>query len=64
MTVFLHHLPFEACTRIWDVLVLEGDSFLFRTAIAILGVMESRLFFPDQKELLEGARQPSCVDDL
>jgi len=47
------HLPFEACARIWDVLVLEGDSFLYRTAIAVLGVIESRLFFPDRQELLD-----------
>lgn len=52
--MFLEHLPFEACSRIWDVLILEGDAFLFRTAIAILGVMEARLFFPDRKELMEG----------
>jgi len=36
--------------------MLEGDAFLFRTAIAILGVMESRLFFPDRTELLEVLR--------
>jgi len=53
ISVFIHHIPFEMCSRIWDVLILEGDQFLFRTAIAILGIMESRLFFPDRKELLE-----------
>ncbi|KAG9019120.1 hypothetical protein FRB90_006188 [Tulasnella sp. 427] len=53
VAIFLQHLPFEACSRIWDVLILEGDSFLFRTSIAILGVIESRLFFPERKELLE-----------
>lgn len=51
--LFLNHLPFEACARIWDVLLLEGDSFLFRAAIGILAVLESRLFFPDRTELLE-----------
>jgi len=50
--IFLEHLPFETCCRIWDVLILEVDAFLFRTAIAILGVMESRLFFPDRSELM------------
>lgn len=52
--VFLHHLPFEVCVRIWDVLILEGDSFLFKAAIGILSVLESRLYFPDRKELMEG----------
>ncbi|KAI1793168.1 RabGAP/TBC [Ganoderma leucocontextum] len=51
--LFLNHLPFEACARVWDVIVLEGDAFLYRAALAILGVLESRLFFPDKKELLE-----------
>ncbi|TFK56724.1 RabGAP/TBC [Heliocybe sulcata] len=53
LPLFLDHLPFEACARIWDVLVLEGDAFLYRAALAILAVLESRLFFPDRKELLE-----------
>ncbi|KAF8640745.1 hypothetical protein AX17_000396 [Amanita inopinata Kibby_2008] len=53
LPLFLDHLPFEACARIWDVLVLEGDSFLYRVALGILAVLESRLFFPERKELLE-----------
>ena len=51
--LFLDHLPFEACARLWDILLLEGDSFLFRASLAILAVLESRLFFPDRRELLE-----------
>lgn len=35
------------------MLLLEGDSFLFRAAIGILAVLESRLFFPERRELLE-----------
>ena len=54
-TLFLEHLPFEVCARIWDVIVLEGDAFVFRMAIAVLGVLEARLFFPERKELLEGS---------
>lgn len=53
MPLFLDHLPFEACARVWDVLILEGDSFLYRAALGILAVLEPRLFFPDRKELLE-----------
>jgi TBC1 domain family member 14 len=53
LPLFLDHLPFEACARIWDVLLLEGDSFLYRAALAVLAVLESRLFFPDRRELLE-----------
>lgn len=51
--VFLDHLPLEACARVWDVLVLEGDSFLFRAALGVLASLESRLFFPDRRELLD-----------
>jgi TBC1 domain family member 14 len=51
--MFLNHLPLEACSRIWDVFLLEGDAFLFRAALAVLACIESRLFFPDRKELLE-----------
>ncbi|ESK90935.1 tbc1 domain family member 14 [Moniliophthora roreri MCA 2997] len=51
--LFLDHLPFEACARIWDVLMLEGDAFLYRAALGILAVLEPRLFFPDRKELIE-----------
>ena len=52
ISLFLDHLPFEACARIWDILILEGDSFLYRAALGILAVLEARLFFPDRQELL------------
>ncbi|KAK1233672.1 hypothetical protein PQX77_003167 [Marasmius sp. AFHP31] len=51
--LFLNHLPFEACARLWDVLMLEGDAFLYRAALGILAVLEPRLFFPDRTELIE-----------
>lgn len=53
LPLFLDHLPFEACARIWDVLLLEGDSFLYRASLGILAVLEPRLFFPERKELIE-----------
>ncbi|KAF8514755.1 rab-GTPase-TBC domain-containing protein [Gautieria morchelliformis] len=53
LPLFLNHLPLEACSRIWDVFLLEGDAFLFRAALAVLASIESRLFFPDRKELME-----------
>ncbi|KAI0001711.1 hypothetical protein BJV77DRAFT_969311 [Russula vinacea] len=40
--LFLDHLPFEACARLWDVILLEGDAFLYLPA-----------FLPDKQELLE-----------
>ncbi|KAI0347719.1 RabGAP/TBC [Trametopsis cervina] len=56
MSMFLDHLPFEACARLWDIIFLEGDAFLFRASLAILALLESRLFFPDKQELLEVLR--------
>jgi hypothetical protein len=61
VTLFIDHLPFEACARIWDVIMLEGDSFLYRAALGILAVLEPRLFFPERKELLELLR---CVPSV
>ncbi|KAI9512492.1 rab-GTPase-TBC domain-containing protein [Russula earlei] len=51
--LFIDHLPFEACARLWDVILLEGDAFLYRACLAMLAVLESRLFFPDNQELLD-----------
>ncbi|PPR02695.1 hypothetical protein CVT26_009798 [Gymnopilus dilepis] len=59
--LFLDHLPFEACARIWDVLLLEGDSFLYRASLGILAVLEPRLFFPEKKELLELLKYEFCI---
>ncbi|KAF9245818.1 rab-GTPase-TBC domain-containing protein [Melanogaster broomeanus] len=64
--LFLDHLPFEACARIWDVFILEGDSFLFRAALAILAILEPRLFFPDRQELTRetylGAENKAAIE--
>lgn len=53
VSLFLDHLDINTCAHVWDVVLLEGDSFLFRVALALLAVLESRLFFPERKELLE-----------
>lgn len=59
MPLFLDHLPFEACARLWDVFLLEGDSFLFRAALAVLSVLETRLLFRNRDELLHLLRWAS-----
>ncbi|KAH0591055.1 hypothetical protein H2248_001163 [Termitomyces sp. 'cryptogamus'] len=64
LPLFLDHLPFEACARIWDVIVLEGDSFLYRASLGILAVLEPRLFFPDRKELMELLKYVHHIQDL
>lgn len=52
-TCFIHFLSLDCATRVFDIFVLEGDSFLFRVALAILTSMEARLFNPDKQELEE-----------
>ena len=51
--LFLDHLDINTCMHVWDILLLEGDTFLFRAALALLAVLEPRLFFLEWKELLE-----------
>lgn len=46
-TAYVGFLPFELATHVMDVFVLEGDSFLFRLALAMLSSMEARLLTPD-----------------
>ncbi|KAH7101418.1 rab-GTPase-TBC domain-containing protein [Auriculariales sp. MPI-PUGE-AT-0066] len=54
--LFADHLPLDACARVWDGIVLHGDAFLFRAALALLAALEQRLFFPDRRELMEVLR--------
>lgn len=43
-TLFACNLPPEHVSRVWDVFVFEGDKALIRTAVAVLGKLESRLY--------------------
>ncbi|KAI9832403.1 MAG: hypothetical protein M1819_004391 [Sarea resinae] len=43
-SVFTRNISLDISTRIWDVYVFEGDSFLMRTAVGILGKLEGRLY--------------------
>lgn len=52
-TLFVHFLPLEQSTRIFDVFLLEGDSFLFRVALILLQILEPRLFNPNLEELAQ-----------
>lgn len=50
-TLFVEFLPLELSTRLFDVFLLEGDSFGFRTCLVLLKVLEPRLFNPNLEEL-------------
>ncbi len=34
----------EIAVRLWDVIVFDGDSAIIRTAVAVLGVLEAKLY--------------------
>jgi TBC1 domain family member 14 len=44
-------LPLDLSTRLFDIFLLQGDSFLFRVALVLLQILEPRLFNPVQEEL-------------
>ncbi|GAA5828456.1 hypothetical protein JCM11251_006258 [Rhodosporidiobolus azoricus] len=50
-TLFVRFLQLDLSTRLFDVFLLEGDSFLFRVALVILQILEPRLFNPNSDEL-------------
>ncbi|KAJ9102642.1 hypothetical protein QFC19_004751 [Naganishia cerealis] len=63
-SLFMHQLSFEAAARVWDVILLEGDSHIFRIALAILAILEPRLYYPDRKEItsiLDGTNSASLA---
>ncbi|KAI9782484.1 MAG: hypothetical protein M1839_004970 [Geoglossum umbratile] len=43
-TLFTLRLPLDIASRLWDVYVFEGDAFLVRTAVGVLGRLEARLY--------------------
>lgn len=47
----VRYLPLDLSTHLFDIFLLEGDSFLFRVALVLLQILEPRLFNPVQEEL-------------
>lgn len=46
-TLFLgpgNGLGVETASRVWDVMVFDGDSVIIRTAVALLGTLENKLY--------------------
>ncbi|GAA6062720.1 hypothetical protein JCM10212_002271 [Sporobolomyces blumeae] len=50
-TLFVHFVPLDLSTRLFDVFLLEGDSFMFQVALVVLEILEPRLFNPNLDEL-------------
>ena len=49
-TLFANGLDLERLVRVWDCWVFEGDRIVIRTAVAILGCLENRIYTLDSKE--------------
>lgn len=43
LCLFVKTLPVETCLRVWDCLLFEGNKLLFRTALALFKLNQSRL---------------------
>lgn len=43
-TLFANGLDLDRLCRIWDIWIFEGDRHLVRTAVALLGALESQVF--------------------
>ncbi|KAH0556615.1 hypothetical protein GP486_005552 [Trichoglossum hirsutum] len=43
-SLFTLRLPLDVASRVWDVYVFEGDAFLVRTAVGVLGRLEAKLY--------------------
>ena len=37
-------LGVDRASRVWDVMVFDGDGVIIRTAVALLGALESKLY--------------------
>jgi len=52
-SLFASWLPFDSVARLWDVILLdETDATVYRTALALVQLLESRLYVPDAEELV------------
>jgi hypothetical protein len=48
---FTQHMPLDIVSRIWDVLVFEGDGFLLRVALGLIRTIEHRLYCNENEVL-------------
>jgi len=63
-TLFSRALPFDIVGRLWDRYLLDGEAFLFRTALAILKIFYPRLRGNSFEEICMLLRQlPQDMDE-
>jgi len=64
LTLFSKALPLDVAARVWDVLFLEGEIFMFQTALGVLKLLNSKLEasnFDDAMTLL--THLPNDIDE-
>ncbi len=49
-SLFTESLSLDNATRLWDVVVFEGDAVIVRAAVAYLTELEGKLFGAEKKE--------------
>jgi len=52
ITLFARNLPLPMVARIWDLYLVQGEVLLYKTAIAVLRLLKSKLLAMDDDEVL------------
>eukprot|EP01130_Rhizamoeba_saxonica_P010048 TRINITY_DN4110_c0_g1_i2.p1 TRINITY_DN4110_c0_g1~~TRINITY_DN4110_c0_g1_i2.p1 ORF type:complete len:314 (-),score=57.91 TRINITY_DN4110_c0_g1_i2:41-982(-) len=67
LTVFSKSIPLDISSRIWDIFLIEGDSFIIRASIGILSVFEEHLIneieFVHCLQVLQNINEDSIIEE-
>merc|ERR1711998_545813 len=63
LTLFVKAVGVEIASRIWDCVFFEGETFVFKTAMALLKVQAPMLETLDREELLVALTHIEEVDE-
>jgi len=66
LTLFTKSMPIESAARIFDIFLLEGESFVFRAGLGVLSYLQNRLLIADFDESMHTLQQITneAVDDM
>jgi hypothetical protein len=60
--MFTNAISLDNATRLWDVVVFEGDAILVRAAVALVTHLESKLFGAKSNEEVLGVLRAGVED--